>query len=82
MYLGCVANMDLSILGCVKVNVLKILCRFVGAEGELRRHPVAEGRCGFLWNGSRERREWCFFLPFLFMFVSSSLSLVSFGIAV
>ena len=64
-YLGCVANLNLPILGCVKVKVLRIVCRFAVAEGELRRFTVAEGRCWFLCSGSRQRREWwCLYIFF------------------
>ena len=56
-YLGCVANLDLSLLECVKVKVSWIVYRFSVAEGELRRPRVAEGRCEFLCCGSRQRRN-------------------------
>ena len=37
IYVGCVANLELFSLGCVKVRVLKIVCRFAVAKGELSR---------------------------------------------
>ena len=37
-------NLDLSILGCVKVKVSWIMRRFAAAEGGLRRPRVAESR--------------------------------------
>ena len=44
VYLECVTNFDLSILGYVNVKVLWIECRFAVAEGELRKPTVAEDR--------------------------------------
>ena len=34
--------------------------RFAVAEGKLRKPTLAEGRFGFLYCGSRQRREWVF----------------------
>ena len=55
------------------------------AEGELRRSTMEDGRCGFLWFlciGSRQRREWSYFLfaCFLLTVHVSWSSLRSFGI--
>lgn len=50
-------NLDLSILGCVKVKVSWIMRRFAAAEGGLRRPRVAESR------GSYERSNDVFFPP-------------------
>ena len=59
VYLGCFANLDLSILGYAKLKVLQIdskcfeiqnsfeMYRFAIAEGERRRSAVVEDRCGF-----------------------------------
>ena len=59
VYLGFFANLDLSILGYVKVKVLRIdskcfeiqssfeMYRFAIAESERRRSAVVEDRCGF-----------------------------------
>ena len=72
--------MDLSILGCVKLKVLKIFSRFVGTQGELRKHPVTDGRWGFFGvEVGKEGNGDFFFLPFLSVCVSLS-SVGSFGI--
>ena len=44
VYLGCVANLDLSILGYVNVKVFRMVYRLAVAEGELRRSAVAKDR--------------------------------------
>ena len=41
-------NLDLSILGCVKVKVLQTVCRFVVAGSKVKKPIVTESRFGFL----------------------------------
>ena len=44
VYLGCIANLDLSILRYVNVKVFRIVYRLAVTEGELRRSVVVENR--------------------------------------
>ena len=46
-----------SMLGFFNMKVLEVVCKFAVAEGELSRHPVVEGRYGFLNSNNREGRE-------------------------
>ena len=57
VYLGSVANLDLSVLGYVRVKFLWIVCRFAVTEGKLEKPTVTDGSCQFLSTGSKQRRE-------------------------
>ena len=57
LYLVCVSDLDLSIFGCVKLKILRLMCRFTVAEGELRKPKKVEGRCEFFCSGSRNEKK-------------------------
>ena len=46
-YLGCVAILNLPIIGYVKVKVLRRVRRFEVAKGDLKKPAVVEERYGF-----------------------------------
>ena len=58
MYIGCVSNLDMFVLGCGKLKVLRKMYRFAVTGGEVRKLTVDGDRSNFLCSD----RKFSFFL--------------------